>query len=80
MVQYKSGCVKIGEASPYTGLCGYSIEQPYRANMLIVKNVGVFPGASAEHTSLSMNVQHIKNKGCINFLIQPFLRNGLIRG
>ena len=80
MVQYKSGCVKIGEVSPYTGLCGCSMEQPYRANVLIVKSVGMLPGASAEHTSLSINVQHIKNKGCIKFLIQPFLRNGLIRG
>ena len=80
MVQYKRGCFKIGAASPYTGLCGCSMEQHYGANMLIVKSVGMLSGASAEYASLSMNVQHIKNKGCINFLIQPFLRNGLIRG
>ena len=57
----KRGCVKIGEASPYTGLCGCSMEQPYRANALIVKRVGMLPGASAEYTSLSMNVQ----RGCL---------------
>ena len=54
------GCVKIGEASPYTGLCGCSMEQPYMANTLIVNSVGMLHGASAEYTSLSMNVQHIK--------------------
>ena len=42
------------------------MEQPYRANVLIVKSVGMLPGASAEYTSLSMNVQYIKNTGCIN--------------
>ncbi|MBD5192651.1 MAG: hypothetical protein HDS88_07130 [Bacteroidales bacterium] len=36
------------------------MEQPYRVNVLIVKRVGMLPGASAEYTSLSMNVQHIK--------------------
>ena len=61
------GCVKIGEASPYTGLCGCSMEQPYRANALTIKSVGMLPGASAEYTTLSMNVQHIKKTGCINF-------------
>ena len=35
------------------------------ANVLIVKSVGMLPGASAEYTSLSMNVQHIKNTGYI---------------
>ncbi|MBD5192401.1 MAG: hypothetical protein HDS88_05870 [Bacteroidales bacterium] len=35
------------------------MEQPYRDNILIVKMVGMLPGASAEYTSLSMNVQHI---------------------
>ena len=35
------GCVKIGEASPYKGLCGCSMEQPDRANALIVKMVGM---------------------------------------
>ena len=44
----------------YTGLCGCSMEQPYRANTLIAKMVGMLPGASAEYTSLSMNAQHIK--------------------
>ena len=39
---------KIGSASPFTGLCGCSMEQPYRANTLIVKSVGMLPGASAE--------------------------------
>ncbi|MBD5192438.1 MAG: hypothetical protein HDS88_06060 [Bacteroidales bacterium] len=36
------------------------MEQPYRVNALIVKMVGMLPGASAEYTSLSMNAQHIK--------------------
>ncbi|MDE6082126.1 MAG: hypothetical protein K2F70_07650 [Muribaculaceae bacterium] len=36
------------------------MEQPYGANALIVKSVGMLPGASAEYTSLSMNVQYIK--------------------
>ena len=62
----KEGVSK-GVASPYTGLCGCSMEQPYRANTLIVKSVGMLPGASAEYTPLSMNVLHIKNIGCINF-------------
>ena len=39
------------------------MEQPYRANTLIVKSVGMLPGASAEYTSLSMNVQLIKKTG-----------------
>ncbi|MBD5192884.1 MAG: hypothetical protein HDS88_08330 [Bacteroidales bacterium] len=34
--------------------------------MLIVKSVGMLHGASAEYASLSMNVRHIKNTGCIN--------------
>ena len=38
----------------------------YRVNMLIVKSVGMLHGASAEYASLSMNVRHIKNTGCIN--------------
>ena len=59
-------CIKIGATSPYTGLCGCSMEQPYRDNVLIIKSVGMLPGTSAEYTSLSMNVQHIKNTGCIN--------------
>ena len=59
-LKIKKGCVKIGAALPYTGLCGCSMKQPYRANTLIVKSVGMLPGASAEYTSLSMNVQHIK--------------------
>ena len=41
------------------------MEQPYRANALIVKSVGMLPGASAEYTSLSLNVQHI-------FLTHPY--------
>ena len=57
---------EICAASPYTGFCGCSMEQPCRDNALIVKRVGMLPGASAEYTSLSMNVQHIKNTGCIN--------------
>ena len=61
------GSVKIGAASPYTGLCGCSMEQPYRTNTLIAKMVGMLPGASAEYTSLSMNAQHIKKTGCIIF-------------
>ena len=48
---------QIGAASPYTGLCGCSMEQPYRANTLIVKSVGMPPGASAEYASLTMNVR-----------------------
>ncbi|MBD5191516.1 MAG: hypothetical protein HDS88_01350 [Bacteroidales bacterium] len=36
----KEGVSK-GVASPYTGLCGCSMEQPYRANTLIVKSVGM---------------------------------------
>ncbi|MBD5192347.1 MAG: hypothetical protein HDS88_05595 [Bacteroidales bacterium] len=35
------------------------MEQPYRANTLTVKSVGMLPGASADYTSLSMNVQMI---------------------
>ena len=42
------------------------MEQPYRVNVLVIKSVGMIPEASAEYTSLSMNVQHIKNTGCIN--------------
>ena len=30
-----------------SGLCGCSREQPYRDNALIVKSVGMLPGASA---------------------------------
>ncbi|MDE6082120.1 MAG: hypothetical protein K2F70_07620 [Muribaculaceae bacterium] len=40
------------------------MEQPYRVNVLIVKSVGMLPGASAEYTSLSVNVQHINNYCC----------------
>ena len=47
------------------------MEQPYRANMLIIKSVGMLPGASAEYTSLSMNVQHIKKHMLHHFLTQP---------
>ncbi|MDE6080862.1 MAG: hypothetical protein K2F70_01160 [Muribaculaceae bacterium] len=47
------------------------MEQPYRVNTLIIKSVGMLPGASAEYTSLSINVQHIKKIGCIKFLTQP---------
>ena len=43
------------------------MEQPYRDNTLIVKSVGMLPGASAEYTSLSMNVQHIKNRAASIF-------------
>ncbi|MBD5192553.1 MAG: hypothetical protein HDS88_06635 [Bacteroidales bacterium] len=32
---------QLGETSPYTGLCGCSMEQSYRANMLVVKSVGM---------------------------------------
>ena len=66
-MQRKGGCVKIDASSPYTGLCGCSMEQPYRANTLTIKSVGMLHGVSAENTSLSMNVQHIKDTGCINF-------------
>ncbi|MBD5192502.1 MAG: hypothetical protein HDS88_06380 [Bacteroidales bacterium] len=38
------------------------MEQPHKANILIIKNVGMLPGASAEYTSLSMNVQHKKHR------------------
>ena len=68
----KRGCVKIGAASPYTGLCGCSMEQPYNANVLIVKRIGMLPGASAEYTSLSMNVQHIKNRAASIFDTAPW--------
>ena len=68
------GCVKIGEASPYTGLCGCSMEQPYRDNVLIIKSVGMLPGASAEYISLSMNIKHLKNR-LHQFLIQPLTFN-----
>ncbi|MBD5192240.1 MAG: hypothetical protein HDS88_05050 [Bacteroidales bacterium] len=44
----------------YAGLRGCSREQPYRANTLIVKIVGMLPGASAEYNSL--NVLRIKNR------------------
>ncbi|MBD5192009.1 MAG: hypothetical protein HDS88_03870 [Bacteroidales bacterium] len=43
------------------------MEQPYRVNVLIVKRVGMLPGASAEYTSLSMNVQHVKNRAASIF-------------
>ena len=46
------------------------MEQPYRDNALIVKRVGMLPGASAEYASLSMNVQYIKKQAASN-LIQP---------
>ena len=68
----KRGCVKIGEASPYTGLCGCSMEQPYKDNTLIIRGVGMLPGASAEYTSLSMNAQHIKNRAASIFDTAPF--------
>ncbi|MDE6082202.1 MAG: hypothetical protein K2F70_08045 [Muribaculaceae bacterium] len=45
------------------------MEQPYRANALVVKSVGMLPGASAENISLSMNVQHIKTG--LHHLTQP---------
>ena len=61
------GCVKIGAASPYTGLCGCSMEQPYRDNVLIIRSVGMLPGASAEYKSLSIIVQYIKNQAASNF-------------
>ena len=45
------------------------MEQPYRANVLIVKSVGMLPGASAEYASLSINLLHIKIQAVI--LEQP---------
>ena len=52
------------------------MEQPYRANVLIVKSVGMLPGASAENILLSMNVQHIKNRASSNFdTASPFIKN-----
>ncbi|MBD5192608.1 MAG: hypothetical protein HDS88_06915 [Bacteroidales bacterium] len=47
------------------------MEQPYRANALIVKRVGMLPGASAGYTSLSTNVQHIKQYSLHQILTQP---------
>ncbi|MBD5192689.1 MAG: hypothetical protein HDS88_07320 [Bacteroidales bacterium] len=47
------------------------MEQPYSANRLIVKSVGMLPGASAEYISLSMNVQHVKIYRLHQFLTQP---------
>ncbi|MDE6080816.1 MAG: hypothetical protein K2F70_00930 [Muribaculaceae bacterium] len=47
------------------------MEQPYRDNILIVKMVGMLPGASAEYTSLSMSVQHIKKYRLHQFLTHP---------
>ncbi|MBD5191656.1 MAG: hypothetical protein HDS88_02065 [Bacteroidales bacterium] len=44
------------------------MEQPYRANTLIVKSVGMLHGASAEYTSLSMIVPHIKKYRLHQFL------------
>ena len=38
------------------------MEQPYRDNVLIIRSVGMLQGASAEYKSLSVNVQHIKNR------------------
>ena len=43
------------------------MEQPYLANALIVKSVGMLPGASAEHPSLSMNEKYIKNQAASIF-------------
>ncbi|MDE6081011.1 MAG: hypothetical protein K2F70_01910 [Muribaculaceae bacterium] len=43
------------------------MEQPYMDNVLIVKGVWMLPGASAEYTSLSMNVQYIKNQAASIF-------------
>ena len=34
---------------------GCSREHPYRVNALIIRDVGMLPGASAEYTSLSHN-------------------------
>ena len=68
----------MGNALSNTGLCGCSMEQSYRVNVLIIKSVGMLPGASAEYTSLSMNVHHIKNTGCIKFFdtaLCCFLKN-----
>ncbi|MBD5192662.1 MAG: hypothetical protein HDS88_07185 [Bacteroidales bacterium] len=48
------------------------MEQPYKANVLIVKSVGMLPGASAEYTSLSMNVQPLKKYRLYQFLTHPF--------
>ncbi|MBD5192878.1 MAG: hypothetical protein HDS88_08300 [Bacteroidales bacterium] len=42
--------------------------------MLIVKSVGMLPGASAEFTSQSMNVQHINNTDTSIFDIAPHIR------
>ena len=41
------------------------------ANTLIARSVGMLPGASAEHPSLSMNVKYIKNQAASILLIQP---------
>ena len=49
---------------------GCSAAQPYRANTLIVKSVGMLHGASAEYMSLSVNVKY-------TILTQP--STGLVR-
>ena len=49
------------------------MEQPYRVNALIVNDVGMLPGASAEYTSLTINVQQIKIQAASILLTQPYL-------
>ncbi|MBD5192772.1 MAG: hypothetical protein HDS88_07755 [Bacteroidales bacterium] len=48
------------------------MEQPYMANTLIVKSVGMLHGASAEYASLFMNVQHVKNRAALIFDTAPW--------
>lgn len=45
--------------------------QPYMTNALIDKSVEMLQGASAEYTSLSINVQYVKNTGFNNFDTAP---------
>ena len=44
--------------------------QPYMTNALIDKSVEMLQGASAEYTSLSINVQYVKNRAS-TILTQP---------
>ena len=60
----------------YAGLRGCSREKPYRDNTLIIKSVGMLPGASAEYSSLSINVQYKKIQAASIFLIQPVFDSG----
>ena len=46
----------------YTGLCGCSMEQPYRDNALIVKRIGLLHGASAVYHTVFFRQKTVESK------------------